>query len=299
MTEATTTTTTTPASASTVLSGTTPATSNVGDGTSGTTATTSAVAVEWLPGIESEVSTYISSKGFKDPQSLAKSYMNLEQAMSKPRPFEVPKADDADAWAKIRESVGVPPTPDKYDLGELGSKIDQAAIKPWLDLFHKEGLSSKQAQTLLGTVLTNASQVEKAREEDFAKRSESETAAVLSEWGENEAKNLDLSRRGVAKLAEGLGGLNADELKGIERAIGAKKLMQLGLWLGKQTVEAGIVVADGQSLNVTQEEATRRLGDFKRNQEKVAILTDKRHPKHAETLREWTQLQNVAFGGGA
>jgi len=70
---------------------------NTGDTSTGTTAVTQGVALEWLPGIETEVSTYIAGKGFKDPQSLAKSYMNLERNMSS-RPFEVPKADDADSW---------------------------------------------------------------------------------------------------------------------------------------------------------------------------------------------------------
>ena len=66
--------------ASTALSpGVTPATSNVSDGNSGTTQTTQGQAIEWLPGLETEVSTYIAGKGFKDPQSLAKSYMNLEK----------------------------------------------------------------------------------------------------------------------------------------------------------------------------------------------------------------------------
>lgn len=282
-----------PATAAAIV--TTPATSNVGDGTSGTSAQISAIALDWLPGIESDVSTYIAGKGFKDASSLAKSYMNLEQLSSKQRVFEVPKADDVDSWAKIREAGGVPAAADKYDLGEIGKKVDAAAVKPYLELFHKEGLSSKQAQSLLTTVMTNAAAVETARDAEFTKKSETETAAILHEWGQNESANIDLSKRGVNKLAEGIGGLNAEELKGIEKAIGAKKLMTLGLWLGKQTVDAGIVVADGQSINVSREEASRRIADFKRS-EKAGALVDKRHPRHAEALREWTQLQNVAFG---
>lgn len=294
MTETTTTPTVTAATALTPGAGTTQATSNVGDGTSGTTAQTSGQAVEWLPGLEAEVSTYIAGKGFKDPQSLAKSYMNLEKQFAT-RGFELPKAEDTAAWAKIREAAGVPAAADKYDLGELGKKLDPAGLKPWLDLFHAEGLTSKQAQTLLSTVMTNAGQAEQAKEADFVKRSETETEAVLQEWGENKDANIDLSRRGVAKLAESLGGLNAEELKGLERALGSKKLMSLGLWLGKQTQESKIIAADGKSFNLSQPEAERRIAAFKTGP-LAAALVDKRHPDHAAASREWQQLLAIGYG---
>ena len=274
---------------------TTSAASTVAEAQSGTTAISSGQAIEWLPGAETEVSTYIASKGFKDPQSLAKSYMNLERMAGQPKPFDVPKADDAASWAKITAALGVPEAADKYDLGELKDKLNGDALKPWLELFHQNKVPAAAAQALLKTVMTNAQQAEVAREQAFDEKAGREIEALKSEWGDNWDKNTDLGRRGFAKAAESVGGLSEGEMKALEQAIGTRKMMALGVWLGRQTVEAGLVHTDGQSVNMTTEQARSRIQDFRTNPEKSAALNDKRHPKHQAALREWQSLTQVAF----
>lgn len=242
-----------------------------------------------------EVSTYIQQKGFKSPAALAEAYMNAERAIST-RSFEVPKTDDQASWSKIRSAMGVPETADKYDLGELAKTMNPEALKPWTQVFHKLGIPNAAASELITAVSAQAAQAEAAREQAFVQSTQREAEAVKTKWGENYDANLDLARRGTAKLGELLGGWPDGALLALEKAIGTERLLNLGLVFGRHTVEAGFVTSDGQHKSMTKAQAQAERNAILSTPEKNQALYNASHPQHQAVKRTWTELGQIING---
>ena len=125
-----------------------------GNGDGGAAAAAAAGAnggsIPWLPGVDTDTAKFISDKKVPDLVTLAKNYVEANKTLSTPRAFEVPKAEDKDNWGKINAARGVPEAPDKYDLGELKTKVNPEAIKPFLPLLHEAGVSTAGAQKIIG-----------------------------------------------------------------------------------------------------------------------------------------------------
>ena len=267
---------------------------NSGGGASG--GGSGAVDTSWLgQDAKPEVVDYVKTKGFKGAGAIAEAYMNAERTISS-RVFEVPKADDQASWGKIRAAMGVPEAADKYDLGEIGKTLNADAIKQWTPVFHKLGIPNAAAAELIGAVTLQAKQIETQREAVFQQNSAREAEAVKAKWGDSYDANLDLARRGTAKLGEMLGGWPDGALLALEKAIGTERLLNLGLIFGRHTVEAGFVTSDGQHKGMTKAAAQQARNALLSSAEKNAALYNTNHPNHAAVKREWQELGNIING---
>jgi hypothetical protein len=254
-----------------------------------------AASVDWLPGVDGETATFITGKTVKDLPSLAKGYVEAQRALSQPR-FDIPKPEDAEGWKKINAARGVPEAPEKYTFGEVGKTLPPEVAKQWAPEFHKLGLTDKQGEGLIATVIAQAAAAQKAQDEAFVKASDEGFAKLQLEWGDNAARNLDLAGRGMRKLAEKLGGLTADQVKGMEKAIGTRGVHMLGLIMGEHTVEAGFVMSNGQNVGLSKEGARAELQAMMQDGTIAKALTNKRDPNHAKYVARKVQLENLAHG---
>src|SRR4051812_7514574 len=70
-----------------------------------------AAPADWTAGLNEATRGFVENRGFKDPQTLADSYVNLEKLMGVPkdRLLQVPeKDDDAEGWGKVYNRLGRP-----------------------------------------------------------------------------------------------------------------------------------------------------------------------------------------------
>lgn len=250
--------------------------------------------IEWLPGVDGETAQFITGKTVKDLPSLAKGYVEAQRALSQPRPFEMPKEGDTEGLKKLHAALGVPETPEKYTFGELGKTLPPEVVKQWAPEFHKLGVSDKQAAGLIASVSAQAAAAQAAQDAAFLKASDEGFEALKLEWGDKFEGNLDLAGRGMRKLSEKLGGLTADQVKGMEKAIGARGVHMLGLIMGEHSVEAGFVFSNGQNVGMSKEGARAELQAMMQDGAIAKALTNRRDPNHQKHLARKIQLEQLA-----
>jgi hypothetical protein len=86
---------------------------------------------------------------FNDVDGLAKSYIELEKFRG--NSVQIPKDDNPEAWAKFYAKLGVPDSPDKYEIEEKewnGMKFGKENYKNYFEKAKEIGLTPKQVKEL-------------------------------------------------------------------------------------------------------------------------------------------------------
>lgn len=167
------------------------------------------------------------SKQFADPNAAIASYRSLEQVMGRQR-LAVPK-DDADeaAFNAIYQTLGRPGEAKGYKLAD-GVKFDDKVWDRFSGVFHKAGLSQKQAEAITKEFHAFGTEGLAAKETARATAAETEKAALQKEWGDKYDGNSDLAKRAFRAA-----GLSEDMSDKIEDAIGYGAFMRLFAKLGE------------------------------------------------------------------
>jgi hypothetical protein len=98
-------------------------------------------------------------------------------------------AEEIAAW---REAHGIPPSPDKYDLGKDTDGMDKDALKQMLEVAHKTNQTPEQVKASIAAVKAMAIQSAESRHEaDLAVQKESEDV-LRTEWGTEFRRNINL-----------------------------------------------------------------------------------------------------------
>ena len=223
---------------------------------------------------------------------LATSYINLERAFSGDK-VAIPKGDNPDAWAMYNKAIGVPDTPDKYELKrpELpeGVQYDEESEKWFRAEAHKQGLTPKQV-----TALFNA---------EIARRLEQHTEYARTNKEAIATSNLALKKEfgdaydGALNTADtALREYGGDELLGLMKQAGIAhhpSVIRAFSKIGRDLIGAGKLKGDGAG-SPTPQEAKMRAATYRR--EHAAILDDKLHPEFQARFAEYTKLNEQAFG---
>lgn len=191
--------------------------------------------------------TWAEAKGFKDPEALAISGMNLEKLLGADRAGRtvvLPKDEnDVEGRKAFLAKLGVPDSPDGYNLpvpeGGSGDFAKTAA-----DWFHKAGVPPQAARAV--SEAWNGYMQKAMADADAAAMAESQKQldAIKGEWGQKFDENSELARRYVKAS-----GLNAEQLAAVEQALGTATFLKTFHKLGTQLGEASFTTGDGQGGN--------------------------------------------------
>lgn len=214
-----------------------------------------AVASEsWMDAIkDEELKTAISKAGFKDVESLAKSFKNLEKKLGSPDRLKDAKSEDKDS----------PPSEYKLEDYKLdyieGFEPNEEAVSLAKSKALELGLSPEQYQGLLGSLTEQEYQV-------AIKRGEEVTARLRQEWGDNYDRNSQKADRVLYTFLdpEMIGII--DDLDPEAKMAVAKLSLKFANGVSENTI-GGI----NQSSFLTKEEAQSKLD---------SIYSDKDHPYH-------------------
>ena len=191
-----------------------------------------------------ELKDWLGNKKFADPQTLVKSYREMEREASglrtavnvkgypeekiDPKTNTVIKPDEnaVKAW---RTAMGVPETADKYDI-----KPPDGSPYPQFTNYLKEVLHQAGAPPGMAKVLANGYEAAIAKlETELRTAEDAKSAADLKhleqEWGSNYKERIALGARGKEWLAKEVGGLSDMQLRTMESVLGTSKFMSL-MW---------------------------------------------------------------------
>lgn len=209
----------------------------------------------WTAPEQKETRDWVANKNYADPFTLAKTAQGLEREAATLRaakgyPTDVVNPDgsvtkaDENARKAWNMAVGVPETPDKYNLPS--DKSFPQFTQFMSEEMHKAGVPSAMATQLVKAYdEANAKTLAAMKaQEDTA--SQTALAELEHAWGPQYQERVALAARGKEWLSKEVGGLNDTQLRTMESVLGTAKFMAAMWKFGAGNKEASFAGGDGQ-----------------------------------------------------
>jgi hypothetical protein len=257
---------------------------------------------EYLP---ERVRTDPSFRDIKSFENLAESFVNAQRLVGadKATILQIPKDDDAKAWADFYAKTGRPEKPEGYKIPKRadGKEYDadsQGFQKAMVPKLHEAGLSQRQIDMLVpawNAVFDNA---DTARADaDAADRTKAETA-LKAEWGTAYDDKLKLAQSAINHYA--------GELKITDAVLAELDSTKLGntpglakmlAHLGAQLKEDGLIGKGdaGFAAALSPAEARQQINAMASDETAKKALLDPKHPQHRETVERRAKLYEQAY----
>ena len=270
-----------------------------------TAAAAAAAAPKWFDGADPALIGHLQSHGWdvKTPTEAAleavKAHQNAAKLIGHPpdKVARIPEPNDEAGWKTFYERLGAPTDAKAYDFSKVtfadGTAIDQATsdfVRAQAAALH---LNQNAALSLAQSVVR---QMDTAEAGELAERTATvaaERAALMKDWGANEAANLFTVRRTAEAL--GISKEQVDTLEKME-GVGYTKVMQMFLNIGQKMGEDAFVrnTAPGGSGVMSGEQAAAR---------KAELLSDSAWTARYQSgdkvaLREMLAVQTVLLAAG-
>ena len=235
----------------------------------------------------------------KDVHALAKGYVNAQKMIGAKR-IALPAADAGDqAWNDFYAAIGRPEAPDKYEMPKVevheSLKPDEKKMTEVKGLFHKLGLTPKQASGIMEYYMKSSDAVVRGQLSQTEQQSQAATAELKQEWGDKFDANLDVAKAVIKKFGdekfltylEGSGMGNNAQL--------IRVLNKVGMAMMEDVSRGG---GAGGDLNLTdQSRAVAEIDRLKGESEFQKALHDVRNPGHNAAVQRWTNLFAAAYPG--
>lgn len=180
----------------------------------------------------------VSEKQWASPDAVIESYVNLEKLLGADRAgrtVALPKDEnDAEGLKAFRAKIGVPETPEAYELGDTDFA---KAASSW---FFETGVPKSAAQALAKKWQEYFEAQMTAHDAQAKAESEKALNNLKAEWGDDFERRSEFARRGLKAYGE-KAGLDEHDLNALEQVLGTAKLLKMFHTLGETTDEAQFV----------------------------------------------------------
>lgn len=229
--------------------------------------------LSWLPGANEEQVGYVKNKGWTDPKQVLEGYQNLEKMRGVPadRLLTLP-APDADQAARdaFFDKLGRPKEAAGYEFS-LGADGQDGGWNDHLkQTFHKAGLSTEQAKTVIAEYSAKVQADSAAQASAQVTKVQGEHAELMREWGAAANQNLDAARKGKELLK-----FSDADVDALGQSIGHKRAMKLLHDIATRSGEASFVSdssAQGYGNAMTPAQATAKLAELTADKDWVKRL---------------------------
>lgn len=256
---------------------------------------TKTLTTSWIDDIDEEYRTGLEK--FKSINDWAKSHKNLEQLVGRKYPGADAKPEELEAFYK---QIGRPDDAEGYSLPMVeGIEYNEEALKTFKETFHKAGLTSKQAQTIMehynqfvGEQIQGSEEQQRQAEQKRLEEHQKRFDELKETWGGKFEENTAMAQRAARAF-----GLEPAEMDKIEQAIGPDKLLSMFYNVGKNLSDDAIV--EGQHSNshyMTPQQATIELNKFMSDPQNIEAMHNKMHPAYKETNNRRLELTRISKG---
>ena len=200
---------------------------------------------------------YLERKGFKDTESLAKSFVNAERALSRDAAGRITPPtgpDDVEGYDRVFKALGRPEKPEDYGLTQLAGADEQFASNAAKWLFDA-GVTTPHAAKLADAWNNYVSEQATKADAEFQAKSNADWAGIRSEWGGRFEEGVEQFRRGAVQF-----GLTAEDMGAIERQLGTAKTVRTFAKIGAGLAEDKFIEGEGRSqFSMTPDQAKARI----------------------------------------
>ena len=138
--------------------------------------------------------------------TIAKSYVETKSMIGADKMLKPSEKWGEKEYGDFYSQLGRPETPDKYSMPDVkmpeGLKMDEAKIAERKAIYHKAGLSDKQAKALIEADLTFVKSSYEADQQSTQSAKLSAESSLKQEWGDKFQANIELARSVVAKFGD-------------------------------------------------------------------------------------------------
>jgi hypothetical protein len=227
---------------------------------------------------------------FKDVEAMAKSYVSLRRQVPLDKtPIPTEHFSDAD-WEAWHKAGGRPDTAGDYNI----QRPDDFPEEHWSgdlmtsaqELFHKIGLSKKQAEAIVNFNNTNVvSQITNAKNDaelEFTKLQD----GLVAEWGNAYQQKVHYGNQAVSKGAEDRNGIVDDEFKArlLEKVNKDPDLIKFASNLGS-------ILAEDRLIETPQIPTPMDIQDKITEAMQHPAFMDKTHPQHDSQVEKVLALR--------
>lgn len=255
----------------------------------------------WTANIQDEsLRSWASNKGWQDVTSAVKSAHELEKMIGAPADevVRIPQNADEQAMANVMSKLGMPDSPDGYELKTMEGVQPDENFQNWFkNAAHKAQLTKSQAAILQREYDQFGSQTMEQSAKDYQVQVQGEDQELQREWG-----NAYESRMNLAKQTANALGMSEGVLNALESEIGYKATMQwvaqLGEALGEDRFRAGDHdggPTGGFHSQMSPDQAKEAWRAMTADAEKMKALSDKMHPHHKQVLEEKQRIFSVMY----
>lgn len=198
----------------------------------------------WTEQLDADIRGEKCLQTFKDIKGMAKSLVNAQRMVGKNK-IAIPTDTSSESeWEAYYEAGGRPKTPQDYQIAKPKDVPDELfnadLVQEATILFHKLGLSKKQAQALVEFNIGKASVAMKQQADAAAATLKEVTEGLRKEWGAAYDQKLHL---GNAAIEQGAGG-NAEFKDRLTAKFGNDPdFVRFAASLGEKFSEHGVVVS--------------------------------------------------------
>lgn len=239
---------------------------------------------DWRASLPAEIRDAPGLAKFNDPAALAKSYIEAEKLIGRkgvPIPGENATPEEQ---AAFRAALGVPETPDAYELkapeGVPAEVWDADNAKAFAAEAHKLGLTPAQAQGLAAWQAARVAElVGKAGLEPDGRTFEE---VLQAEWGQQFDAKMDLAKRAVKEF-----GADEATLAAFEAKAGGAAMVRMFAAIGEKMAEDRPAGMGGDSAPVITDPKAKAMEIINTP---GGPYSNPMHPMHRQTVQEVTRL---------
>lgn len=245
----------------------------------------------WLEGMSEAHKALIQEKQFKDPSALVESYVNLQKhlGVEPDKRLVMPDPDNAEQVNAFYAKLGKPEKAEDYKVPEGTDE----ALGTWAkETFHKLHLTDAQAEALMTEFNQYSQNLMSGQQEQMEQRFAQEKTELEREWGAAYQQSLGVAKRAVQRF-----GIDAEQITGIERALGYKQTMNFFKKIGEGLGEAAFASSefgDGTSSGTgarTPAQAQAEIQSLKSDKQFAKKLSE----GDVAARRKWDQLHVWAY----
>lgn len=264
-------------------------TENANGGAAGTPAASDpaggAAATPWF---SQEQADYVTNKGWKSPTEVVSSAMNLEKLLGADRAgrtIVMPKDEkDADGIKAFRAKLGVPESPDGYQL-PIPDGMDPTLAKAAAGWFHEEGIPSAAAAKFTEKWNGYIGKLVEQQEREEQAKSAQELESLRGEWGPNFEKNSEFARRFLKAS-----GLEEADVTALEKSLGTAKMLKTFQGWGSKIAEHSFAGGDTGSGNPSGKAAVNAQMSELRTKRMANQITEAEYFSEMERLGKLSEL---------
>jgi len=266
---------------------------------------------DWRATLPPELQLEKSLERYKDPGALAKAYLEAEKRIGAP---QTPPAPDAPAeqHAAYRKRMGLPESPDKYELtlpkAKEGTDFswDEGWIARLKERFHAAHAPPKALQAAIDTFheyMHSTYDTVRGQQAQRENEEREEAMRVLEQhWGPRTGPLWEHHRARAVAALDHVFGPQASAEKNAIIEMAANPHFAAGLSrLADGLLERGFVTGNemGGTLDIGAAQAKIEAMREASIKDPGHPLNNRAHPQHERTWEEWMKLQGIVAGPDA